>query len=127
MGSTRWPDALPRPGNQRLKRLESASPWFEVYQVSAGTFAILEPHHAEEVISYLVLGTERTVLIDTGMGIGNIQAEVQRLADGPVIVVNTHAHFDHVGDDHRFAEVWAFDNDSEIARIERGHTRVRYP
>lgn len=124
MESTRWPDALPRPGNQRLKRLESASPWFEVYQVSIGTFALLEPNHDEEVISYLVLGTERAALIDTGMGIGNIQAEAERLADSPVIVVNTHGHFDHVGDDHHFAEVWAFDDEGEVARIERGYTRA---
>jgi glyoxylase-like metal-dependent hydrolase (beta-lactamase superfamily II) len=122
--STRWSDALPRPGNQRLKQLDSVSPWFEVYQVNTGTFAFLEPRHDEEVISYLVLGTERAALIDTGMGIGNIQAEAERLTDLPVIVVNTHAHFDHVGDDHRFAEVWVFDDDSEVVRIERGYTRA---
>ncbi len=124
MESTRWPDVLPRPGNQRLKQLESVSPWFEVYQVNPGTFAFLEPRHDEEVISYLVLGTERAALIDTGMGIGNIRAEAERLTDLPVIVVNTHAHFDHVGDDHRFAEVWVFDDDSEVVRIERGYTRA---
>jgi glyoxylase-like metal-dependent hydrolase (beta-lactamase superfamily II) len=80
----------------------------------------MEPNHTEEVISYLVLGAERAALIDTGMGIGNIQAEVERLTDQPVIVINTHSHFDHVGDDYRFVEVWAFDDDSEVARIERG-------
>ena len=124
MERTKWPDALPRPGNQRLERLESAAPWFEVYQVSVGTFALLEPNHCEEVISYLVLGSERAALIDTGMGIGNIQEEVERLTDLPVIVVNTHSHFDHVGDDHRFDDVWAFDDDDEVAWIERGCTRA---
>jgi glyoxylase-like metal-dependent hydrolase (beta-lactamase superfamily II) len=29
-----------------------------------------------------------------------------------------------VGDDHRFTKVWAFDNNSEVARIERGLTRA---
>lgn len=122
MESKKWPDALPRRGNQRLKRLESASSWFEVYQVSPGTFALLEPNHDEEVISYLVLGTKRAALIDTGMGIGNIQEEVERLTDLPTIVINTHAHFDHIGDDHRFAEVWVFDEDNEVNRVERGFT-----
>jgi glyoxylase-like metal-dependent hydrolase (beta-lactamase superfamily II) len=120
----KWPDVLPRLGNQRLQRLESASPWFEVYQVSPNTFALLEPNHVEEVISYLVVGTDRTALIDTGMGIGNIQTEVERLTDLSVIVVNTHSHFDHVGDNHHFAEVWAFDDDSGVTYIERGYTHA---
>ena len=125
MTSSGWPDVLPRPSNQKLKRLGSASPWFEVYQVSAGTFALLEPRHYEEVISYLILGAARAVLLDTGMGIGNIQAEVKRLTDLPVVAVNSHGHYDHIGDNHRFAEVWAFDADDEVARIERGLTRAQ--
>ena len=123
MRHSNWPDALPREGNQRLERLESVAPWFEVYQVTEGTFALLEPSHYEEVISYLILGSERAILFDTGMGIGNIQAEARRLTGRPVIVVNSHCHYDHVGDNHRYGEVWAFDNDSEIARIEQGKTR----
>jgi glyoxylase-like metal-dependent hydrolase (beta-lactamase superfamily II) len=119
-----WPEALPRPGNQKLTQLPSASPWFDVYQVNAGTYAILEPRHYEEVISYLILGTKRALLLDTGMGIGNIHIEVQRLTALPVVVVNSHSHYDHVGDNHRFAGVWAFDNDMEVTRIERGLTQA---
>jgi len=118
-----WPDVLPRAGNQRLEKLASVSPWFEVYKVSEGTFALLEPSHYEEVISYLILGSERAILFDTGMGIGNIQAEVEALTGLPVVVVVSHCHYDHIGDNYRYDEVWAFDNDSEIGRIERGKTR----
>ena len=122
MESSSWPRALPRPGNRRLIHLESAAPWFKVYQVSDGTFALLEPHHYEEVISYLILGDERAVLLDTGMGIGDIRVEVERLTDLPVIVINSHSHYDHVGDNYRFTDVWAFDDEGEVARIERGLT-----
>jgi len=125
MGISGWPQILPRPGNQKLKRLASASPWFEVYQVSAGTFALLESRHYEEVISYLILGAERAILLDTGMGVGDIRAEVEHLTNLPVVVINSHGHYDHVGDNHRFAEVWAFDDDGEVARIERGLTRAQ--
>jgi len=124
MASSGWPEILPRSGNQALKRLNSVAPWFEAYQVSEAAFALLEPRHYEEVISYLILGNERAVLLDTGMGIGDIQAEVERLTDLPVIVVNSHSHYDHIGGNHRFAEVWAFDDDGEIAYIERGLTRA---
>ncbi|MFX0061234.1 MAG: MBL fold metallo-hydrolase [Candidatus Hermodarchaeota archaeon] len=118
-----WPDVLPRPANQRLKKLKSVSSWFEVYQVTHHTFAIVEPNHFEEVISYLVLGNEKAALIDTGMGIGNIRDEVDRLTDLPVIVINTHSHFDHVGDNHRFEEVWVFDEDWEISKVETGRPK----
>jgi glyoxylase-like metal-dependent hydrolase (beta-lactamase superfamily II) len=123
MGS-QWPEVLPRPGNQGLKQLPSVDPWFEIRRVTAGTFALLEPHHYEEVISYLIVGSERGVLFDTGMGISNIRAEVEQLTELPVVVVNSHSHYDHVGDNHRFAEVWAFDDDDEVTRIERGKTRA---
>ena len=124
MEGSSWPAALPRPGNQRLKRLRSSAPWFAVYKVNTGTFALLEPRHYEEVLSYLILGAERAVLLDTGMGIGNVRTEVERLTDLPVVVINSHSHYDHVGDNHRFAEVWAFDDDAEVARIERGRARA---
>jgi hypothetical protein len=57
------------------------------------------------------------------MGIGEIQAEVGALTDLPVIVVNGHSHYDHVGDDYRFEQVWAFDQDGEVARIKIGPRR----
>ena len=124
MKDSGWPNVLPRPGNQRLKQMRSVAPWFEVYQVTPATLALLEPRHYEEVISYLILGTERAILFDTGMGIGNIRTEVQRLTDLPVVVINSHSHYDHVGDNHRFAQIWAFDDDDKVARIEQGLDRA---
>ncbi len=118
-----WPDVLPRAGNRRLEKLESLSPWFEIYKVSEGVFALLEPSHTEEAISYLIIGSERAVLLDTGMGIANLQAEVERLTDLPIVVVVSHGHYDHIGDNHRFSEVWAFDSNIDVARIEQGKTR----
>jgi glyoxylase-like metal-dependent hydrolase (beta-lactamase superfamily II) len=117
-----WPDTLPRPGNSSLLKRQAANPWFEVYELGPDTFALLEPHHYEEVISYLVLGDERAVLFDTGLGIADVSQETARLSELPMVVINSHSHYDHVGDDHRFEEVWAFDNLLEVSRIERGLT-----
>lgn len=124
MYQSMWPDVLPRAGNRKLEKVESLSPWFEIYKVSEGVFAVLEPSHTEEAISYLILGSERAVLLDTGMGIANLQAEIERLTDLPVVVVNSHGHYDHIGDNHRFSEVWAFDADTDVARIEQGKSRA---
>ena len=38
-----WPDALPRKGNLRLERLESLSPWFELYQVTEDSPHLVSP------------------------------------------------------------------------------------
>jgi len=124
MSQSTWPDVLPRTGNRRLEKLASLSPWFEIYRVSEGVFTVLEPAHTEEAISYLILGNERAVLLDTGMGIANLQAEIERLTNLPVVVVNSHGHYDHIGDNYRFSEVWAFDADTDVARIEQGKSRA---
>ena len=79
--------------------------WFEVNTVAQDVYAILEPNHAEEVISYLILGSEQAVLLDTGMGIGEIHRPVKEITSKPVTVVNSHYHWDHVGDNNRFSHI----------------------
>jgi len=96
--------------------------WFEVYKVSEGTFAVCEPGHWEGVISYLIEGRNKAVLLDTGMGIGDIKKVVEQLTRLKVSVVNSHTHFDHIGDNHQFGEIAVFDNKVEIERLETGKT-----
>ncbi len=114
---------VPHPGNLKLERIESKSGWFEIYKLNAMTYALAEPNHYEEVISYLITGTKRAVLFDTGMGIGDIHDEVTALTQLPIVVVNSHSHFDHIGGNHQFEEIWSFKNQFENDRIERGYTR----
>jgi glyoxylase-like metal-dependent hydrolase (beta-lactamase superfamily II) len=106
-----WCKKLPRPAYSKLERVPTADPWFEVYKVRPGVFAIYEPRQLEEVISYLVIGGDRALLFDTGMGISNIQAVVTGLTKLPVSVVNSHTHNDHVGDNWRFSDVYGMDTD----------------
>ena len=112
---------LPRAAYSKLERVPISDPWFEVYKIRPGIFAIYEPHQLEEVISYLILddekagdekaGGDKALLFDTGMGIGNIQAVVTGLTKLPVSIVNSHTHNDHVGDNWRFSEVYGMDTD----------------
>lgn len=76
--------------------------WFETQEVAPRVYAICEPGHFEEVISYLVEGEERAILFDTGMGVANIREEVMALTERAITVVNSHSHWDHVGDNYRF-------------------------
>jgi glyoxylase-like metal-dependent hydrolase (beta-lactamase superfamily II) len=106
-----WCKKLPRPAYSKLERVPTADSWFEVYKIRPGVFAIYEPRQLEEVISYLIVGSDKAVLFDTGMGISNIQAVVAGLTKLPVSVVNSHTHNDHVGDNWRFSDVYGMDTD----------------
>ena len=106
-----WCKKLPRPAYSKLERVPASDPWFEAYKIRPGIFAIYEPHQLEEVISYLIVGGDKALLFDTGMGISNIQAVVAGLTKLPVSVVNSHTHNDHVGDNWRFADVYGMDTD----------------
>ncbi len=112
-----WWRALPRPQWKTLDRVEVASDWFEVYKLPNQVFAIYEPHHFQEVISFLVIGSEKALLVDTGMGIKNIKAVVEELTKLPLLVVNTHTHFDHIGDNWRFDVVHVLDELSAKDRL----------
>lgn len=79
--------------------------WFDVRPVTDQVTAIMEPNHVECVISYLIEGRDRAILLDTGMGVGNIGHLVAELTSRPVMVVNSHAHWDHIGDNWRFHNI----------------------
>jgi glyoxylase-like metal-dependent hydrolase (beta-lactamase superfamily II) len=91
--------------------------WFEVSQLEDGLWVLDEPH-GEGVHSYLVEGEQRSVLVDTGLGIGDIREAVSKLSTRPLSVVNTHAHFDHIGGSHLFPGVAA--HRDEVRAIEAG-------
>jgi glyoxylase-like metal-dependent hydrolase (beta-lactamase superfamily II) len=104
-----WCAKLPRPSNATLPRVSVPSDWFEVYRVDPDVYAIYEPRQWQEVISYLIVGRERALLFDTGMGIAEIRAVVSALTDRPVVVLNSHSHYDHVGGNHAFTRVLSLD------------------
>jgi glyoxylase-like metal-dependent hydrolase (beta-lactamase superfamily II) len=106
-----WCKPLPRPEYKSLERVLPDDPWFEVYKVSPGVFAIYEPHQAEEVISYLIVGHKQAVLFDTGMGISDIRKVMTKLTSRPVVVLNSHTHDDHVGGNWQFPFVYGMDTE----------------
>ncbi|MGA8034707.1 MAG: MBL fold metallo-hydrolase [Candidatus Acidiferrales bacterium] len=106
-----WCRALPRPEYKTLERVAVSDPWYEVYKPAPGVFAIYEPHQSEETISYLIVGEMRALLFDTGMGISDLKKVVDQLTNLPAIVLNSHTHSDHVGDNWEFFMVYGMDTD----------------
>ena len=100
-----WCSKLPRPQYSSLDRISvPTQTWFQIYRVRPNVYALYEPYHWEESIAYLVVGTQKSLLIDTGMGIGNIRQAIETLVPGrsPLQVINTHTHHDHIGDNWQF-------------------------
>lgn len=83
------------------------SGWFTIDKIDENTFIISEYRHWEETHCYLLNGTEKSLLIDTGLGICNIYDEVVKLTDKPVIAIATHIHWDHIGGHRYFPEFYA--------------------
>jgi len=106
-----WCQELPRAEYKSLARVATNDSWFEVYKVAPNSFAIYEPHQSEEVISYLILGKEKALLFDTGMGISDLRKLTRELTPLPIIVVNSHTHDDHVGDNWQFDTIYSMDTD----------------
>ncbi len=107
----RWWDELPRPEWSQYTLIPQDQDWFEVYLVADGIFAIYEPGQFEEVISFLIVGESRALLFDSGLGIGDIRGVVDGLTDLDVIVLNSHTHYDHIGGNYQFDEIYALDTE----------------
>lgn len=105
----RWCEQVPRPVNLALEEVTSNSDWFDVYQVEPGVFALVEAYQFQEAISYLIVGTERALLFDTGIGIVPIRSVVEQLTKLPIDVLNSHTHYDHVGGNAEFDRILALD------------------
>lgn len=115
-----WPQDLPRKYYEKYQPVPVKSAWFSVYRLPHDIYAITEPLHFQEVNSFLILGRDRALLLDTGMGIDNIKTLCQELYSGPIDVVNSHFHFDHITDDHRFNRVYSYNEPHALSMLRRG-------
>jgi len=90
--------------------------WFTVKEItpekSKGNIWLISEHG--DATCYLVTGTKYAMLIDTGIGVGDLAGVVRSLTDLPLIVVNTHGHPDHVGANYQFTEVWLPEKDLDL-------------
>lgn len=87
---THWAETFPR------------TSWFDVRELEPGVHLIGEPGH---VNSFLIQGSTSAILLDTGLGVANIRAVAEALTDKPLLVVNSHYHFDHTGGNQLFDEI----------------------
>lgn len=81
--------------------------WFTIDKVDESTYIVSEYQHWEETHCYLLIGDDRALLIDTGLGICNISEQIRKLTDKPITAVATHIHWDHIGGHKYFPDFYA--------------------
>jgi hydroxyacylglutathione hydrolase len=64
--------------------------------------------------TYLLLGEKAALLIDSGLGVGNILASVQELTSLPITLALTHRHCDHAGGRDYFKEYYVHEGDKPL-------------
>lgn len=87
--------------------------WFTVEEIDKNTWVISEYRHPEETHCYLLNGSGHSLLIDTGLGIGNLYEEVRKLTDRPVTAVATHVHWDHIGGHQYFPDFYVHEEETK--------------
>lgn len=86
--------------------MQAMDNWFTIDRVDDNTYIISEYRHWEETHCYLLNGSERSLLIDTGLGISNIYDEVIKFTNKPITAVATHIHWDHIGGHQYFLQTF---------------------
>lgn len=81
--------------------------WFDNYytvqKLASNVYAIGEPRYWQRNYNYLIVGNNEALLIDAGPGVRDIRPVVQSITDLPYTLINTHFHFDHVGNGITFS------------------------
>lgn len=87
--------------------------WFTIENIDKDTYVISEYRHWEETHCYLLCGTKRALLIDTGLGVANLKEVVDGLTELPLLVATTHAHWDHIGGHKYFEQIAVFEEEKQ--------------
>ncbi|BCN30840.1 MBL fold metallo-hydrolase [Anaeromicropila herbilytica] len=89
--------------------------YFQHEQIEKGLIRIIGMGNE---LSYLIIGSKKAALVDTGAGVGNIREYVESLTDLPIIVILTHAHIDHSAGSFYFNQVYMTAEDAKLLDME---------
>lgn len=111
--------------HNKTRKIYDVNPYAEVYTFRDNLFGIFQENcdGAGDFWMYLLIGPEKAMLIDTGFGLGNLKGLVDELTGNmPVIVVNTHDHYDHAYGNCHFDKVYC--HEYLIPYLENQHANM---
>ena len=106
----------------QFEKIDLDSEWFTVYRLPANVYAFYELPYMQDACCFLILGKEKALLWDTGIGIDHLRPLVEKITNLPVTVLISHDHFDHIGGNAEFDEVWCYDADTAVSHLTNGPT-----
>ncbi len=95
---------------------ERVQGWYEVTDAGDGITIIGEDMNSEDVKSFLVEGDRDVAVLDTGMGVGDFAGLVRARSDRRPLVLQSHAHWDHIGASYRFERVRIHPSEADALR-----------
>lgn len=95
----------------------------KITRIDDSTYYFTENAFGADVYMYLLIGDEKAMLIDTAYGFTDVPNAIKNITDLPLIVANTHAHFDHVHGNHMYPEVYVSKKDEQLFQL---HTDYEY-
>ena len=93
---------------------------YAVTQLKPNVYHIADPLG---VFMTLIVGEEKTLLLDTGYGFGNLDETIAEITDLPVILVNSHGHLDHVLGNRFFSEAYLHHADMNLYQAHTSRER----
>jgi glyoxylase-like metal-dependent hydrolase (beta-lactamase superfamily II) len=86
--------------------LSIADKWFHMERIDDHITLITEPYVTPLIRCNIwhLRGSDRDMVVDSGLGIASLRQAAAALFEKPVIAVASHTHYDHTGGFHEFEE-----------------------
>jgi hydroxyacylglutathione hydrolase len=78
----------------------------------------------DSAVTYLLIGEEKALVIDPGQNRNNIREYIEGITKLPLIVANTHGHFDHTASNGDFADCPIYISEHDAAVCKKYFPRV---